>query len=247
MRQREDIDFLARFFGVLQQRMTEYTQIWIRRCGRYAKANLVFAPREWSSVAQLAPQVFIDCGLGKVVAIGDASDLLCEDDRGTNLARANQSRSDKSSHAAAMGLNWVTPYGYIVISTDLLLGRSSEHQACLASKVQLDRIPAEFALMYDKGVSKLRVHLKHLNQVITPSFLRKQKRFSIGDAIRNRGVTCCRYVVEVPFSGMKAWKFLAGVVPSEDKYLLNEVWWWAAGFHNLTTRVLKQPAESAEV
>ena len=96
--------------------------------------------------------------------------------------------------------------------------------------------------MYDRGVSKLRVHLINLNQVITPCFLRRAKRFTVEQGIRNRGVTCCRYVVEVPFSNMKAWRMLSGIVPEEDKYLLNDVWWWTIGFHNLNCSVLKPPA-----
>ena len=100
----------------------------------------------------------------------------------------------------------------------------------------------KYALMYDKGVSKLRVHLPHLNEVIIPCFLRKTPRFTIDQGIRNRGVTCCRYVVEVPFSGMKAWKMLGDVVKEEDKHLLNYVWWWTIGFHNLNCAVLKPPS-----
>ena len=242
MRQRKDLDELARFFGVLTPRMSQWVARWIRKLGAYAKANLIFAPRDYESLIRLLPASFKECGLGSVVLIGDASDILCEDDRGTNIARAKQEHSDKTKHAAGMGLAWVSPNGLIVIATDLLLGRTSEHAACLACKPQLDRIPAKYALMYDKGVSKLRVHLLNLNQVIVPCFLRDIKRFSIEQAIRNRGVTCCRYVVEVPFSGVKSWQFLTGVVPFEDKYLLNEVWWWAVGFHNLTTAPLKPPA-----
>ena len=48
----------------------------------------------------------------------------------------------KSKHAAAMGLTWVTPNGYIIIATDLFLGRSSEHEACKACLPALNRIPA---------------------------------------------------------------------------------------------------------
>ena len=55
-------------------------------------------------------------------------------------------------------------------------------------------------------------------------------------------MTCCRYVVEVPFSGMKAWKMLGDVVKEEDKPLLNYVWWWTIGFHNLNCAVLKPPS-----
>ena len=96
--------------------------------------------------------------------------------------------------------------------------------------------------MYDKGVSKLRVHLLNLNQVIVPCFLRDIKRFSVEQAIRNRGITCCRYVVEVPFASIKSWRMIGDTVRREDKPLLNHLWWWAVGFHNLTSRDLKPPA-----
>ena len=41
----------------------------------------------------------------------------------------------------------------------------------------------------------LRLHLINLNEVITPCFLRKAPRFTVEQGIRNRGVTCCRYIV----------------------------------------------------
>ena len=241
MRQHKDRDELASFFGVRNEYMSAYVPRWIRRMGKYAKANLVFLPQDFESITSRAPQAFLDCGLGSVVAIGDCTDILTEDSR-ENKYVSNQSRSDKSKHSAAMGLTWVTPNGYIMIATDLFLGRSSEHEACKACLPALNLIPAKYALMYDKGVSKLRVHLENLNQVITPCFLRNADRFTVEEGIRNRGVTCCRYIVEVPFSNMKAWKFLGGVVPEEDKYLLNDVWWWTIGFHNLKHHILKPAA-----
>ena len=241
MRQHKDCEELASFFGVRQQAISEYVPRWIKRLGRFAKENLVFMPEDFETIVNLTPQPFRDCGLGSVVAIGDCTDLLTEDSR-QNKYVSNQSRSDKSKHAAAMGLIWVTPNGMIIIATDLFLGRSSEHEACKTCLPALNRIPAKYALMYDKGVSKLRVHLKNLNHVITPCYLRKASKFTVEQGIRNRGVTCCRYIVEVPFSNMKAWKFLGGVVPEEDKYLLNDVWWWTMGFHNLQHDVLKPPA-----
>jgi hypothetical protein len=189
----------------------------------------------------MMPQAFIGCGLGSVVAIGDCTDILTEDSH-ENKYVSNQSRSDKSKHAAAMGLTWVTPNGYIIIATDLFMGRSSEHEACKACLPALNRIPAKYSLMYDKGVSKLRVHLANLNQVITPCYLRQTSRFTVEQGIRNRGVTCCRYIVEVPFANMKAWKFLGGIVPESDKYLLNDVWWWTIGFHNFKHHILKPRA-----
>ena len=95
--------------------------------------------------------------------------------------------------------------------------------------------------MYDKGVSKLRVFLPNLNQVIIPCYLRQIKRFSYDQGIRNRAIACNRYVVEIPFMHIKAWKSLAGVVPREDFDILNDIWWWAVGFHNMKHDVLKPP------
>ena len=134
--------------------MSVYSTRWIKRCGEYAKENLVFAPEDFEDVIALMPQPFIDCGLGSVVAIGDAADILTEDS-GENKYVSNQSRSDKSKHAAMMGLAWVTLNGMIIIATDLFLGRTSEHEACKACIEALGAIPGKYALMYDKGVSKL--------------------------------------------------------------------------------------------
>ena len=240
MRQYKDMGELAAIFGVRDGAMSIYVSRWIRRLGRFAKANLVFEPEDYETLAAMMPEAFVQCGLSSVVAIGDCTDIMTEDSR-ENKYLSNQSRSDKSKHAAAMGLTWVTPNGMIIIATDLFLGRVSEHEACKACLPALNRIPAKYSLMYDKGVSKLRVHLLNLNQVITPCFLRQAHRFTVEQGIRNRGVTCCRYIVEVPFSNMKAWQFLGGVVKETDKYLLNDVWWWTMGFHNLKHHILKPP------
>ena len=96
--------------------------------------------------------------------------------------------------------------------------------------------------MYDKGVAKLQVHLENLNQVITPCFLRKQKRFSVAQGVRNRGITTNRYIAEIPFARAKAWAFLGGIVKNSDSHLLNYVWWWSLGWQNLCCKHLKPPA-----
>ena len=229
------------------------------------KENVVIQPKDYASIVALMPKAYIDCGLGTIVATGDCTDILTETSRESTL-NSLRLRSSKTDHSAAMGLTWVspngiyvpqpptllsgTPYlyldlpnlaGLILIATDLFMGRSSEHEACKACIEALSQIPPEYGLMYDKGVSKLRVHLLNLNQVITPCYLRKSARFTIDQAVRNRGVTTCRYIVEVPFSNMKAWKFLGGIVSEEDKPLLNDVWWWTIGFHNFVHQVLKPP------
>ena len=104
------------------------------------------------------------------------------------------------------------------------------------------QIPSKYALMYDKGVAKLRIHLPNLNEVITPCFLAKKKRFTVTEGIRNRGVASTRYIVEVIYARGKAWRFLDGKVAAQDFGVLNYVWWWSLGFQNLAHKPLKVPA-----
>ena len=100
----------------------------------------------------------------------------------------------------------------------------------------------QYSLCYDRGVAKLRLHLKNLNQVLTPCFIKDAARFTVEQGIRNRGVTCNRYIVEVLFARETAWTFLGGVISHRDFHLANDVWWWAMGFQNLVCRPLKPPA-----
>ena len=191
-------------------------------------------------IAQASPTSFKECGLGAVVLIGDCTDILTE---GCNcsVVTSSEMHSDKSDHDVAMGLAWVTPCGYVAVACDLFCGRTSEQEACKMCQPVFAKIPSKYALMYDKGVAKLQVHLDQLNQVITPSFLRKQKRFSVAQGCRNRGITSNRYIAELPFARAKAWAFLGGVVKSCDAHLLNSVWWWTLGFQNLCHKNLKPP------
>lgn len=241
VRQRKDLQEHAAFFCVSHQRMSTYTRKWIERLGTFSKENLVHHPDDWQSVVDQAPQAFRDCGLEQVVVISDCTDILTMEPK-EGIVQRNQLRSEKSHHAVAMGLTWVTPTGCIVICTDLFTGRTSENEACKACLCVLNEIPSQFALMYDKGVNKLRPQLKNLNQVIIPCFLRKIKRFSYEQGVRNRGIACCRAVVETPFHNIKAWKYLSGVVPRQHFDQLNHVWWFAVGFHNLKHDMLRVPA-----
>ena len=72
---------------------------------------------------------------------------------------------------------------------------------------------------------------------------RQAARFTIEQGIRNRGVTCNRYIVEVLFARNALWRFLGGEIKYDDFHLLNDVWWWALGFQNLVCRPLKPPAK----
>ena len=109
------------------------------------------------------PESFKECGLGKVLLVGDCTDILTEGS--SSVVTSSEMHSDKSHHDVAMGLAWVTPNGFVAVATDLFCGRTSEQEACKECGPIFSKIPAMYALMYDKGVAKLQVHLENLNQV----------------------------------------------------------------------------------
>ena len=115
-----------------------------------------------TTIMQMMPASFTSCGLGKVVLVGDCTDILTEGC--DSVLESSQMHSDKSHHDVAMGLAWVTPNGYVALACDLFCGRTSEQEACKECGPVFSKIPAQCALMYDKGVAKLQVHLKNLNQ-----------------------------------------------------------------------------------
>ena len=116
------------------------------------------------AIIAMMPKSFKDCGLGSVVLVGDCSDFATEGCNDSVVLSAEM-HSDKTKHDAAMGLAWVTPNGYVALAADLFCGRTSENEACLACAPAFSKIPHKYALMYDKGVAKLQVHLPNMNQV----------------------------------------------------------------------------------
>ena len=176
----------------------------------------------------------------RVAYIGDASDLLTETVR-KEISVRNQQRSDKSHHSAAMGVSWCTPSGWTAICSDLVLGRSSEYNTSVSLGPKFSHLPPDWALCYDKGVASLRAHLPNLNNVIVPCFL-SGGQYTAEQAIRNRSIATNRYVIEITYARVKAWDMLSPIIPRHDFDLLNDVWWWAQGFANLTSQPLKRPS-----
>ena len=115
-------------------------------------------------VASAMPETFKACGLESVIAVGDCTDILTEGCN-SSVVTSSDMHSDKTKHDVAMGLAWVTPTGYVAIACDLFCGRTSEQEACKECQPVFSKIPSKYALMYDKGVAKLQVHLENLNQV----------------------------------------------------------------------------------
>ena len=66
-------------------------------------------------------------------------------------------------------------------------------------------------------------------------------QYTAEQAIRNRAIATNRYVIEVTYSHVKAWKMLSPVVGRKDFPIINDVWWWALGFSNMALQPLKRP------
>ena len=238
LRQRASLTMLGCFAGSYHQQMSSICSEWIPRCGR-AGRSLVWNPSP-EFLDRTQTQSFIDAGMGSVGYIGDATDVLSETVRRMISVR-NQQHSDKSKASCARGLSWCTQTGFTAMASDLVLGRSSEYNTAVSLAGQFSNVPPRIDLCYDKGVASLRAHLPNLNNVIVPCFL-TGGQYSAEQAIRNRAIATNRYVIEVTYSRVKAWKYLSPVVPRSDFKYLNHAWWWALGFANLTCRPLKKPA-----
>ena len=221
-----------------QQAASKVVRRWIPRLGQAGRA-LIWAPST-HYLERSCPPSFQDHGMERVAYIGDASDLLTETVR-KEISVRNQQRSDKSHHSAAMGVSWCTPSGWTAICSDLVLGRSSEYNTSVSLGPKFSHLPPDWALCYDKGVASLRAHLPNLNNVIVPCFL-SGGQYTAEQAIRNRSIATNRYVIEITYARVKAWDMLSPIIPRHDFDLLNDVWWWAQGFANLTYQPLKRPS-----
>ena len=236
MRQRPSYAFLEGFSCVSHGSLNSILYEWIPQCGK-AGRSWVWIPSP-GAFDSMAPESYIEAGMRSVGLVGDATDIFTETVRAMISVR-NQQQSDKSKHSCARGLTWCMPIGWTAIASDLVLGRSSEYATAVAIAPQFAAVPPRIALCYDKGVASLRAHLPNLNNVVVPCFL-TGGQYTAEQAIRNRAIATNRYVVEVTYAGVKAWKGLQPVVGRDDFRLLNSVWWWALGFGNFSLCPLKR-------
>jgi hypothetical protein len=237
MRERPSLTFLSSFAGTSRGGMSEVVREWIPRFGKVGRSWVWLPSMEF--VERSMPRSFIESGMQQTALVGDATDLLTETVRNLISVR-NQQRSDKSKHAAAMGLSWCTPSGWTAIASDLVLGRTSEYNAAVALAPQFAAVPARWSLCYDKGVASLRAHLPNLNNVIVPCFL-SGGQYTAEQAVRNRAIATNRYVIEVTYSRVKSWRMLMPVVPRKDFDMLN----FMSGGGRLALLTLHVPRSSA--
>jgi hypothetical protein len=159
--------------------MASYIAQWTERLGDYAKAVLVFLPHP-DSMEGMLPKAFEEAGLERFILMGACADIPTEPYRrsrqpagalGARHSSKNKKEKEKET-SGAVGLVWCTPNGFVGAAADLFGGRSSEMTMCQLCCEQLfGGIPSKYALMYDAEaaiVSRMRLWLRNLNDVITP-------------------------------------------------------------------------------
>ena len=134
------------------------------------------------------------------------------------------------------------------MASGLALGRASELGLVKVLSPEFQSVPSWCHLCYDKGIPGMRCILPNYNHVYMPVFLKPSKgkvKFTARETSHNRGVSKCRYVIEIVYSRVKSWHLLAETAKRECFHLLDPTWFWALGFANLAMKQL-QPAPDVE-
>ena len=243
MRRGETVQMLAALTGVNLGRLGPATAVWIHRFGGVGRM-LVGVPNI-DYLMESMPASFTECGMGKVAAIGDATDFMTETIRSSFMKKVKLMQwSDKVHHSAARGTSFCSANGMTIIALALTFGRCSELNCVKACARWLKLLPSRVHIAYDKGIRGMRSLLPNLNFVFMPCFLAPAKgktQFTADEAIGSRGVARNRYVTEITYKRVKEWKLLREVVPSVHFHLMNSTWLWALGFSNLYHRFLQPP------
>ena len=237
--------FLGSLMGTDASHLGRKIATWIHLLGAFSKVSLIGLPPA-ECLEALMPQDCINCGMADTGLIGDGCSFLTEQVRIAWMsAVGNQMYDSKTDHAGALGMLFTSANGGACVASPLYLGRASEGNGVRALRNELKGLPTHMAVCYDKGIRGLRTLLPNYNHVYMPNFLRPSEgknKFTLDEAIENKGIATNRYVVEIAFQRVKAWKLLSGEIPREHFHLLDSTWWWALGFSNMYLRMLKEPA-----
>ena len=250
MRRGDTVQHLAAFTGYHRGRLGPHISEWIYRLG--AVGRMFVGVPETQYLLDSMPASFTACGMGRVGAIGDATDFMTETIRSPFLKKAKLMQwSDKVHRSAARGTSFCSANGMHIIALALTFGRCSELNCVKACSHWLAQLPSHMHVAYDKGIRGMRSILPNMNFVFMPCFLAPAKgktQFTVDEAAENRGIARNRYVVEITYKRVKEWHLLKEVVPSEHFHLMNATWFWALGFSNLCHKFLQPPpaAETSE-
>ena len=163
MRRGETVQMLAALTGAHRGRLG---QVWIHRLGGVGRM-LVGVPNI-DYLMESMPASFTECGMGKVAAIGDATDFMTETIRSSFMKKVKLMQwSDKVHHSAARGTSFCSANGMNIIALALTFGRCSELNCVKACARWLKLLPSRVHIAYDKGIRGMRSLLPNLNFFLT--------------------------------------------------------------------------------
>jgi hypothetical protein len=239
------VQFLAALTGANRGRLGSLTALRIHKFGAIGRSFIGVPEMEYLMASM--PASFKECGMGRCAAVGDATDFLTETPRVPFMKKVrNAMYSDKMHHSAARGTSFCSANGMNIIILALVFARCSEQACVRACRSQLANLPPWVSIAYDKGIRGMRSMLPNFNFVFMPCFLAPSKgkdRFTVDEAVQNRGIARNRYVVEITYKRAKEWHLLKEKICNEDFHLMNSTWFWAMGFSNLCHEFLQPPSD----
>ena len=223
-------------FGLSDRRVAQICDSFIPRFGEigYFTCNLAYLPE--SLYVDTMPEAFKTNGFSDIGSIGDAKDILVDTNRQTSgSARAQYSSKMKAS--AIRGASFAMPNSMYHFVTPLVAARYNEDSLVRDFAAKLSNVPNTMRFLYDKGGDKLQAYLPNMNTVATPAFIQGRAQFTQVELHESREKSARRYLIEVLYSRISAWRMLRDRMPYSFLKHANHCWFWAHGFSQLLAPV----------
>ena len=117
---------------------------------------------------------------------------------------------------------------------------------------RLAKLPAIFKILADRGFDGDSLSYPHVNVVVTPEFLGRdkdgssRKQFTLAELERDRKICELRYTCEVVFSRVTTEKIVSGVIPYSSLAHIEHAHCWAHAQANLR-KPLKMPGAASNI
>lgn len=204
--------------------MSQYIKPWVKLWGD-AGHDLSILPLTEEFLKATCPQAFIDEGLERICGIPDGKDFKIFTPR-KNTLFTRACWSDKVNASAVRCISWCTPMGLSFEHTDLFLARVSEKALVELWGPRLQKCPAGWAMLSDRGFWNTARFYPNLNRQMTPKFLSGRKQFTAEEVSADRTICKLRYTCEVAFSRVTDTNGLQDVISHDFFDILDAMNHW---------------------
>lgn len=147
--------------------------------------------------------------------------------------------SDKVHHSGVRCISWSTPQGMSFEHTCLFLARCTEKKLVELWGDRLDKCPAGYAMLSDRGFAGTARLYPNFNAQLTPRFLMGRLQFSADEVNSDRAICKLRYTCEVAFARVVMEQGLYDVIPFGLWGMLGSMNDWGHANVNLLTALQK--------